>query len=340
VDELHQAAFKAAVRKWADTSSPRNLGSPLQHRRWRSLDTHAATRPGFGHRRARSSVDSPDISLDRSYIGCADPVDVSEVASLFKDYLNDFLVYQEYCANHSLIAHELQRHAPVLWSTYESGIESLAKSLVAIDHKRADDRKGLTVGDLLIKPIQRVTKYPLLFDDLLRHTPVADCPNAHAAVDSTLESLRGVVQVVNEAANNSEAQAQIQRRWSLQSRLNYQKVSLTAEGVRSLGNTQLCGVLHVTWQNKSRIDGGYALCVLFDWSLIIALPTGFNSRFDIIAFVHLRDLNVASASDGRGEFTTQWPFHSIDLLQDFNAIPRFIHGKPMSRSRAISMRSS
>lgn len=300
LDQLHQSAFDAAARKWADTTSPRHLGSPRQHRRWRSLESNGAVKLSRHHRRTRSSLDSSEATRGRTYLGCAEPRDVADVAAIFNGALNDFLVYEEYCANHSLIAHELQRHAPTLWSTYELGMESLARSLAALSHKRHNEKRGITVGDLLIKPIQRMTKYPLLFDDLLKQTPVADCPAAHTDVESTLQSLREVVQTVNRATDNLETRNQIQRRWSLQARLTYSKVSLKADQFRMLGNVNLCGVLHTTWQTRARIDGCYTLCILFDSSFVVALPAGASSRFEVVAFIHLSDIRVESASDGRG----------------------------------------
>ncbi|KAJ9616288.1 hypothetical protein H2200_000006 [Cladophialophora chaetospira] len=301
LERLHQAAYDAAARKWADTTSPRRLGSPGYHKRWKSLESNNAARFGRSHRRTRSSMDSSEVCRGRTYLGGAEPQDVADVAAIFTHFLNDFLVYEEYCANHSLISHELQRHAPMYWSTYESGIESLARSLIALDQKAQNERKGLTVGDLLIKPIQRMTKYPLLFNDLLKQTPVADCPNSHSELESILTCLREVVQTVNKATDNRETRNQIQRRWSLQTRLNFDKISLAADQFRMLGNVQLCGVLHVAWQSRNgRVDGRYGLCTLFDSSFIIALPAGATAKFEAIAFLHLPDVKVESASDGRG----------------------------------------
>ncbi len=312
LETLHQAAYEAAVRKWADTTSPRDLGSPRRHRRWRSMESNALFKLGRGHRHTSSSVDSSEIGRGRTYLGCAEPRDVSDMAAVFAEFLSDFFLYEEYCANHSLIAHELQRHAPTLWSTYESGLESLSRSLVALNSKQQHERKGLTVGDLLIKPIQRVTKYPLLFDDLLRHTPVADCPSAHSQVEETLKCLRTIVQSVNQATDNHETRALVQRRWSVQSRLIYGTISMRPEQFRLLGNIQLCGVLHVTWQTKSRIDGCYALCILFENSLMVALPAGATPSFEVVAVLHDYDLTVGSSSDGRGKSSPSGTVTCVD----------------------------
>lgn len=336
---LHQAAYEAAVRKWADTTSPRHLGSPHRHKRWRSMESTTPFKPSRGHRHTRSSLDSSELSRGRTYLGCADPRDVSDVAAIFRDFLNDFFVYEEYCANHSLIAHELQRHAPTLWSTYESGIESLSRSLVALEYRHRHDKKGLTVGDLLIKPIQRVTKYPLLFDDLLKHTPVADCPITHIEVEESLKCLRALVQSVNHATDNHETRAQVQRRWALQSKLTYGKVLMGPEHFRFLGDIRLCGVLHVTWQTKSRVDGCYALCILFQNSLMIALPTSASPTFEVVALLHLSLLTVCSASDGRGELFQTSHSTLTNQLQDFNAIQLYTLGKSAMKLTVTSTNS-
>lgn len=300
LDQLHQVGYEAAVRKWADTSSPLRLGSARQHRRWRSLETNLMSKFSRAQRHRQNSVDSGEMTHGRAQLGCAEPRDVSDIAILFKEFLNDFFAYEEYCANHSLVTQELQKQGTSLWSTYESGMESLAKSLIAIDHRKRDERKGGTVSDLLIKPIQRLTKYPLLFEDLLRQTPVSDCPSTHAEVEATIQCLREVVRAVNGATNNHEARAQVTRRRTLQSRLNYERVTLQSDHYRLLGDIHLCGVLYVTWQTKRRIDGAYAVCVLFDFSMLIALPAETTPQLDLIAFLHLSDLKIESASDGQG----------------------------------------
>ncbi|RVX68219.1 hypothetical protein B0A52_08728 [Exophiala mesophila] len=298
--KLHEEAFQAAARKWADTSSPRHLGSPRRHGRWRSVESSTVKKLNRDHRQTRSSIDCVDRAHGRPYLGSADPQDAANVALILKNFHTDFLIYEEYSANHSLIAHEFQKHAPRLWSTYESGIESLAKSLTALDHRSYDGRKGLTVGDLLIKPIQRLTKYPLILTDILKQTPVSDCPSAHADIEVSLQCLRNIVKIVNLAVNNRDSRIEMQRRWSLQSRLNCRQSPLDPDLVRTLGPIQLCGVLHVVWQTKAGVNGAYCLCVLFDSRLMIAIPAGCTARFDITALLRLSDIKIESASDGRG----------------------------------------
>lgn len=48
------------------------------------------------------------------------------------------------------------------WTAYASGVEALARSMSALDARIEDQRKGLTVGDLLIKVGPSASKYLVL----------------------------------------------------------------------------------------------------------------------------------------------------------------------------------
>ena len=299
LDNLHRAAFKAAARKWADTRCPHPLGSP-RHMRWKSLEQHPAGRKNRRHRRARSSMDSTEMARARARLVAAEPADVTEVVAIFTSSMNSFFLYEEYCANHEVTAHDLQRHLPVLWSTYGAGIESLGRMLVSLEQRNDNNRKGMTVGDLLVKPIQRVCRYPLLFDELLRQTPVADCPSTRAELEYIQQCFRGIVESVNTATSSPDARLHIQRRWILQSRLSFDQIEFPAENFRLLGDAVLCGVLHIVYQTSVKVDGHYALCLLYEQELLIALPTNGGAKFDVIAVLRLPDIKVESACDGKG----------------------------------------
>jgi hypothetical protein len=299
VDSLHNAAFKAAARKWADTLAPKKMGGP-RHVRWRSLDSQVNSIATPNRRFVDVSKETTAVSRRKARMVGVDPGDLTEILGVFRKTMVHFFIYEEYCANHEIIAHDLQRHLPSLWSTYSSGIESLARSLTAIGQRSGDGRKALTVSDLLIKPIQRVCKYPLLFDELLSYTPVSDDPTVHAELETLLQGLRDVVESVNHATQNPETRLQIHRRWSLRAHLTFDRVPLSQDDFRLLGNVSLCGVLHVAYQTRHGVTGAYALCVLYQQSLLIALPTAAAAKFDVVALIHLHDLKVDSASDGKG----------------------------------------
>lgn len=122
------------------------------------------------------------------------------------------------------------------WESYQKGLETLASILGSAKNADETSRKALTMGDLLVKvsrrppvrtqqahhhrqPIQRVCKYPLLFAELLRCTPVSDCPNSHMEVDGVLTRLREAMAEINRATDDSLTKATLERTWLLQDRL-------------------------------------------------------------------------------------------------------------------------
>ena len=70
--------------------------------------------------------------------------------------------------------------------------------------------------------------------------------------------------------------------------------------VRSLGHTTLCGVLHVAYQSKQGVLGGYTLCALFKSCLILALPINDGRHYKIGASISLTDLRIENTDNGKG----------------------------------------
>ena len=298
---MHRLSFMSARRKWFDTASPRRLGIS-HHIRWRSLDSRAANGQYRSHRHTRSSIETSNPLLASSRARAMEPVEAAEMARLFKELMPRFDAYEEYCAKHEIMMHELHRRIPA-WSDFGMGIESLAKSVTSIEQRASEGHKALTVSDLLMKPIQRVCRYPLLLAELLKQTPVVDGPEAHAEIEMVLHRFRDAVKEINLAADSPLAQAQIQRRWMLHERLSFHERVLQAHQFRMLGHATHCGVLHVAYQTKFQVDGSYALCLLFASHLVLAIPSRSSPKYMILAVIHLSDLKLESSTDGKGMIT-------------------------------------
>jgi hypothetical protein len=73
------------------------------------------------------------------------------------------------------------------------------------------------------QPIQRVCKYPLLFEDLCRHTPVYDDPEAHAELEKALFRLQETIREVNKAKDDPKTRRLIEISWQLQDRLVFKE---------------------------------------------------------------------------------------------------------------------
>lgn len=298
LEMMHVLSFMSARRKWFDTASPRRLGIS-HHIRWRSLHSIAAAGAYRSHRHTRSSIETSNPLPSSAKTLLVEPEEAAEMARLFKELMPRFDAYEEYCAKHEIMMHELQQRIPA-WTEYGMGMESLAKSVTSIEQRASEGRRALTVGDLLMKPIQRVCKYPLLLAELLKQTPVVDCPDAHAEIENTLQCFRDAVEEINLAADSPLVQAQIQRRWMLHERLSFHERVLQAHQFRMLGHASHCGVLHIAYQTKFQVDGSYALCILFASHLVLAIPSRSSPKFMILAVIHLSDLKLESSTDGKG----------------------------------------
>lgn len=298
LDHMRRLSFISAQRKWFDTASLKGLGIS-HHIRWRSLDSRAAPGQYRSHRHTKTTIETSNPLFKLAKARAIEPAEAAKMARLFGEFMPRFDAYEEFCAKHLKMMHELHERIPA-WLDYGMGIESLAQSITSIDHRASKDRKALTLGDLLMKPIQRICKYPLLLAELLKQTPVVDGPDAHAEIEATLGCFRDAVQEINLAADSPVVQAQIERRWMLHERLTFHEKHLRSHQFRMLGHATHCGVLHVAYQTKFQVDGSYALCILFASHLLLALPSRSSPKFMILAVVHLSDLKLESCTDGKG----------------------------------------
>lgn len=69
------------------------------------------------------------------------------------------------------------------------------------------------------EPIQRICRYPLLFAELLKYTPVCDCPSSHMEIESVLIRLREATAEINRATDDPRMKNTMEQTWLLQDRL-------------------------------------------------------------------------------------------------------------------------
>ncbi|KAG7132266.1 hypothetical protein HYQ45_009287 [Verticillium longisporum] len=117
------------------------------HRRWRSLDAVPEH-----HHPAPWIREAPSIGSEAQIAG--------DVARVFSRKMNQFFIYEEYGAKYEMMIKDVastQRKMPH-WEDYQKGLEALASSLGPVNSRFDQSRKSLTIGDLLVKPIQRMCK--------------------------------------------------------------------------------------------------------------------------------------------------------------------------------------
>ncbi|KAL1611975.1 hypothetical protein SLS60_000198 [Paraconiothyrium brasiliense] len=301
--ELHQAVPQADY-----TQSAHQEVYPVtraKHIRFHSADLM----PGrfVEHKITRKLRHSLDIgrSPDHRPQGLVtDTKTVGDIAKIFNKHMKRFFAYEEYGAQWTTMSQDLTTTCKGLngWQQYERGVEALSKVVASENNRSTSSRKALSFPDLLIKPIQRVCKYPLLFADLCRHTPVYDDPEAHAEVEKALFRLQETIREVNKAKDDPKTRRLIEITWQLQDRLMFQEQTISKALVfRLLGHVLVCGVLHVAYQTPDRVKGQYMACVLYKSCLVLANAGRFFTPYSVAASITLANGSIDETDNGRGE---------------------------------------
>ncbi|KAH7391004.1 hypothetical protein DE146DRAFT_618630 [Phaeosphaeria sp. MPI-PUGE-AT-0046c] len=301
--ELHQAVPQADF-----TNSAHHDTYPVtkaKHIRFHSADIipgrlaeHKATR------KLRHSLEIGRWPDRRPRCLAIDTTTIGNIASIFNKHMKRFFTYEEYGAHWTTMSHDLTTMCKGLngWQEYERGVEALQKVVTSENNREAGSKKALSFPDLLIKPIQRVCKYPLLFDDLCRHTPVYDDPEAHAELEKALFRLQETIREVNKAKDDPQTRRLIEITWQLQDRLAFEEHAISRALIfRLLGHVLLCGVLYATFQTpEPRIKGQYMVCVLYKSCLILATSGRLHTPYTVVACISLANGSIEEADNGRG----------------------------------------
>ncbi|KAL7790409.1 hypothetical protein V8C37DRAFT_410816 [Trichoderma ceciliae] len=235
----------------------------------------------------------------------SDPQVAAEVSKIFGKKINRFFIYEEYGATYEMMIKDIAsaQQAMPNWETYQKGLEALAMALGSAKGSEEGAKKALTINDLLVKPIQRICKYPLLFSELLKCTPISDCPNSHMEVDNTLTRLREATTEINRASDDEQMKSTLEKTWILQDRLAFPDRKLNAvsrKQIRSFGHIRLCGALHVCWQTDDGVDGQYFICLLYRDVVCLALAGRVDPIYTIMACINIDEIRIEEVDNGRG----------------------------------------
>jgi len=146
-----------------------------------------------------------------------------------------------------------------------------------------------------------VCKYPLLFGDLLKQTPVGDDPVSHAELQSLVAQLRLLAIDINKATHDLRTKDLIEKTWILQDRLNFGNQPLDLVLIRHLGHVRACGVLHIAYQTKKDVKGQYMLCAVFGSCLLLATPDKSGPGYTVVACISLTSISIEEPDSGRGQ---------------------------------------
>ncbi|OTA53570.1 Dbl homology domain-containing protein [Hypoxylon sp. EC38] len=291
--ELHRVVPNSEYTQPERILATPNSPTVKNHHRWRSLDSVPEDKGGTSWLQNIPSV-------------IAEPAVACEVARIFGKRMNRFFIYEEYGAKYEMMIKDVASAHRTLpqWETYQKGLEALAASLGAVNHHLEDSRKSLTIGDLLVKPIQRICRYPLLFAELLKYTPVCDCPSSHMEIENVLVRLREATAEINRATDDPRMKNSMEQTWLLQDRLVFphqQKLdAISKTTIRSFGQVRLCGALHVCWQTSDGVDGAYMVTLLYKDCLCLANADRAEPIYTIQACIGLNDIKIEEVDNGRG----------------------------------------
>jgi len=134
-----------------------------------------------------------------------------QVGTIFESTADYLKVYTQYCSNQEKCVSTLAR------------AEKTNKALSAfLDAKHHDKRcRNLLLSAFLIKPIQRICKYPLLLGELVKHTP-AENPE-YKQLKEAQEKISRIVAHVNEQKRIAE---NLQELLSIQTMISRGKASI------------------------------------------------------------------------------------------------------------------
>lgn len=290
-----------------------------KHPRWYSVESAEEPSGESPVIKARTANHSSQFGSHRDRTLVTMPGEAADVARVFERMLRRFFLYEEYGAKYESMLRNMAMLSKIIpnWSTYERGIEALVNSLFPQNGVLEGSKKGLTHEDLLIKPIQRVCRYPLLFADLHNHTPVIDGQQSSAEIEKVLFRLRETAKEINKATNDQQTQVKIQRSWHLQDLLVLPDTSPSPTSLRTMGHFSLCGVLYGAYQsNSGDLRGEYMLCALFKSHLLLALPQK-SSNFSIVAIINTSDIQIVDVDNGRGLQCHTAPF-SWKMMFEFD----------------------
>ena len=115
------------------------------------------------------------------------------IGEAFKKMCQYLKMYTIYCANHD--------HAIEMIESLKSNAEfQKTLSICQTDYRT----KGENLGSFIIKPVQRICKYPLLFRELISHTPETH-PDYNLLIE-TKAKIDDVVKAINEGKRRMEQQ--------------------------------------------------------------------------------------------------------------------------------------
>ncbi|CAH6779500.1 Vav1 [Phodopus roborovskii] len=217
---------------------------------------------------------------------------ISMLYQVFIKYKERFLVYGRYCSQVESASKHLDQVA--------TAREDVQMKLEECSQRANNGR--FTLRDLLMVPMQRVLKYHLLLQELVKHTQDAtEKENLRLALDA----MRDLAQCVNEVKRDNETLRQI---------TNFQlSIENLDQSLANYGRPKIDGELKIASVERRSKTDRYAF--LLDKALLICKRRG--DSYDLKVSVNLHSFQVRDDSSGERD-NKKWS-HMFLLIEDQGA---------------------
>ncbi|XP_068124908.1 proto-oncogene vav isoform X2 [Hyperolius riggenbachi] len=209
--------------------------------------------------------------LHQDFLGemrsCITPRNTQNLYQVFLRYKERLLIYGTYCSQVECASKTLEQKA--------QNHEGVQMKLEECSQRANNGR--FTLRDLLMVPMQRVLKYHLLLQELVKHT---SDPTEKENLKQGLDAMRDLAQCVNEVKRDNEMLKQLT---TFQCSIDHLRESLAMYGrPKTDGELKI-----ITSEKKSKLDR-YAF--LLDMALLICKRKGDN--YDLKEFIKLQNFEV------------------------------------------------
>ena len=202
------------------------------------------------------------VDAQRRFLICLEqnaqkPLESQQLGYIFQSLEDDFSVYDLFCANY---ANALQ------YINDERAALSQLSQIPAAQSRYLEPSYELPT--FLIKPVQRICKYPLLLEQLLKHTP--EGAPGHADVVEALATIRRITDKVNETRRSQENEQVVK---NLEARVEDWK----GHSLRTFGSLLLSDTFVVSKGDSEREFGVY----LFEHILLCCKDTSTSAPYQL-----------------------------------------------------------
>lgn len=201
------------------------------------------------------------------------PPEKQNVGRVFLDMVMPMKVYITYFTNYPQACQRLQE----LKNTKSGLSDFLERTRLHPDSNLQD------LNSMLIKPIQRISKYPLLLRELLKHTP--DTHTHYSELKQAVEQIEELLNLLNDKQRDSEALARLARIHSSLIWKDQQPVQLVMPTRKLLRKQKFSRIYREEHINKA----APGLMMLFNDLLIVTKKRGLK-RHRCLSAIPLRCL--------------------------------------------------